>query len=359
MASVASTCVSSPGVVFPSATTASTATVSSPLSVRTAGKRKREDTRDDDDDVSQGISKKYKSKEPHFDDVYTWDGSHLGSGGFGFVIPCVHRQTGQRVAVKVVKVSKLSSHQRVLREIQLASLFRTCPTIVDVVEYFEEDDHCYTVYKRMEGGDLADFLREHGPLSLSDASKVCSDVAYALYEMHMKGIAHRDVKPANILCERSMSPSPARLADFDRASKVPANQERCWNKPEPMTEPCGTALYLAPEMVGCYRKVQGACYTIKADLWSLGVTLYRLVFDERPFTRCCPVHRRKQDQTCRACQDALYDQIQEGSWSFPDDCDFYVSDAAKDIISRLLVVDPAQRMSARDVLLHPFVTSSC
>ena len=335
--------------------TSTTATASSQLSVDATRKRKHLTT--NLDGVDERITKKSKAEERLFRDVYTWDGTFLGSGAFGDVLPCVHRQTGDRVAVKLVKRASTgsSSLRRVLQEINCAYLFSSSPAIIDIVEYFQEQDCFYTVYKRMEGGDLSTFLREHGRLSLFEASKVCGDVALALLEMHMCGIAHRDVKPANILCEREGRVFPARLADFDLASEIPSDQ-KSRTEPQKMFYPCGTDYYLSPEMVQCFVGEHEASYTVKTDIWSLGVTLYRMVFGKRPFTRGCYAHRWDPHHRCRDCKDALYHQIETGNWSFPDDCDFVVSDAAKDLISRMLVIDPNQRMSARDVLIHPFVS---
>lgn len=289
------------------------------------------------------------ASSPLFGDVYKLNGSCLGSGALGDVVPYVHRQTGERVAVKIVRDASTgsSSLRRALHEIFVAHLFNDSLATLDLVEYFQEQDRLYTVYKRMEGGDLSTVLRRYGRLTMFEASKVCGNVALALLEMHMCAIVHRDVKPANILCEQEGKAFPARLADFDLASEFPADQKAC-----------GTDDYLSPEMVQCFVGKHGASYTAKTDIWSLGTTLYRMVFNKRPFSRGCYDHRQDIRHSCRECREDLFYQIETGNWSFPDNCFFFVSNAVKDLISRMLVVDPAKRISARDVLRHPFVAEN-
>ena len=172
--------------------------------------------------------------------------------------------------------------------------------------------------------------------------------------MHAMGVAHRDIKPSNILLEDPGRAFPVKLGDFDLASDLPYEFKKGDNPPL-LKSRCGTPFYMAPEVVQCYKRVEGATYDLRADMWSLGVLVYRMIYGKRPFLGRCNVHANPRTK-CFECTANLHEHILSGTWSFPE-VEFEVSDAAKDLISRLLVVDPDMRMTAKEVHAHPFITN--
>uniref|UniRef100_A0A8C8ZRZ0 Protein kinase domain-containing protein n=1 Tax=Prolemur simus TaxID=1328070 RepID=A0A8C8ZRZ0_PROSS len=188
-----------------------------------------------------------------------------------------------------------------------------------------------------------------------EASRVVRDVAAALDFLHTKGIAHRDLKPENILCESPEKVSPVKICDFDLGSGVKLNNSCTPITTPELTTPCGSAEYMAPEVVEVFTD-QATFYDKRCDLWSLGVVLYIMLSGYPPFVGHCGADCGwDRGEVCRVCQNKLFESIQEGKYEFPDKDWAHISSEAKDLICRLLVRDAKQRLSAAQVLQHPWV----
>ena len=249
-----------------------------------------------------------------------------------------------------------------------------------MVDYFESDK-MYIVYEIAEGGALFDHLKRRTDSGLafseSEAAEVIRDIASALDFLHGNGIAHRDVKPQNLLCLSRDYASPCKLADLGLCSgaRVQANQEG-WRTPT------GTAGFIAPEMAARFADPTGSTsYSTQADIWSLGVVTFMLLFGVAPFDVACGrVDCRFDDgYDCEYCEDILLECICRGKFSFPDDdeeeeeeedddglvsryrrrsnslAEEPISASAKDLIKRLLHIDPKARLTAAEILQHPWV----
>lgn len=118
---------------------------------------------------------------------------------------------------------------------------------------------------------------------------------------------------------------------------------------------CGSAEYMAPEVVEVFRD-EATFYDKRCDLWSLGVVLYIMLSGYPPFVGHCGADCGwDRGEVCRVCQNKLFESIQEGKYEFPDKDWAHISSEAKDLISKLLVRDAKQRLSAAQVLQHPWV----
>uniref|UniRef100_A0A2K6TD21 MAPK interacting serine/threonine kinase 1 n=1 Tax=Saimiri boliviensis boliviensis TaxID=39432 RepID=A0A2K6TD21_SAIBB len=220
------------------------------------------------------------------------------------------------------------------------------------VECFERWRRCISV---RETSSILAHIQKQKHFNEREASRVVRDVAAALDFLHTKGIAHRDLKPENILCESPEKVSPVKICDFDLGSGVKLNNSCTPITTPELTTPCGSAEYMAPEVVEVFTD-QATFYDKRCDLWSLGVVLYIMLSGYPPFVGHCGADCGwDRGEVCRVCQDKLFESIQEGKYEFPDKDWAHISSEAKDLISKLLVRDAKQRLSAAQVLQHPWV----
>jgi NarL family two-component system response regulator LiaR len=198
-------------------------------------------------------------------------GHLIGEGGVGKVHKGLDTQTGQPVAIKVLRPEIIvdAPHlvERFRREGQLLRELNH-PNIIQVLATFEEAGQHYIVKEYAAGGSLADLLRKQPQLPLERTVGIALEVADALARAHHLNIIHRDIKPGNILLSADGTP---RLTDFGLAhiAGYPPITRR--------GEVIGTFQYLSPE--GCNRQALDE----RTDIWSLGVVFFEMLAGERPF----------------------------------------------------------------------------
>uniref|UniRef100_A0A0B7B6T2 Protein kinase domain-containing protein n=1 Tax=Arion vulgaris TaxID=1028688 RepID=A0A0B7B6T2_9EUPU len=292
-----------------------------------------------------------------FNDLYEETGEFLGNGSYASVKTYRNKETRKEYAVKMINKCTSLQRSKVFKEIEIFHQCHGSDNILNLVEYFEEDDIFYLVFDKMEGGTLLSNIESRGHLSEHEASLVVREIAYALNFLHSKGIAHRDLKPENILCEKVGEVVPLKICDFDLASGVPLSMncsDGC-KTPELLT-PVGSAEYMAPEVVDAWVG-ESFSYDKKCDLWSLGIILYIMLCGYPPFYgQCGEECGWEKGEACQDCQELLFNSIQESVYEFPQEEWNCVSESAKDLIRHLLVRNPRNRYSAIDVLQHPWVT---
>ncbi|XP_069127902.1 MAP kinase-interacting serine/threonine-protein kinase 1-like isoform X2 [Argopecten irradians] len=308
---------------------------------------------------SRNKKKRRKEDQPaqKFNDLYTSTGEKLGSGAYASVNKYRKNTTQKLYAVKVIEKDFGRSRKKVFKEIEIFHLCQNEENILRLHEYFEEEERFYLVFDLMQGGTLLNNIERRGHVTEYEASLVIRDIAKALHFLHKKGIAHRDLKPENILCEKNDEVVPIRICDFDLASGVPINSQNdnC-TTPELLT-PVGSAEYMAPEVVDAWVG-ESFSYDKKCDLWSLGTILYIMLCGYPPFYgQCGEDCGWERGEACQSCQENLFTRIQEGIFEFPENEWSEISEEAKDLIRKLLVRDPRKRLSAKEVLKHPWVTT--
>ena len=154
-----------------------------------------------------------------FSDLYTLTGEVLGEGSYGKVCTCINIYTQLEYAVKIIEKNPgLYNRGKVLKEIEIYHLCKGQQNIIQLIEYFEEDDRFCLVFEKISGGPLLDHIQARVCFTEAEASRVVSDLGEAIKYLHNRGIAHRDIKPDNILCVNSDSPVPVKLCDFDLCS---------------------------------------------------------------------------------------------------------------------------------------------
>nr|XP_058933121.1 serine/threonine-protein kinase DCLK3 [Kogia breviceps] len=258
-------------------------------------------------------------------------GRVIGDGNFAVVKECRHRGTQQAYAMKIIDKSKLKGKEDMVDSEILIIQSLSHPNIVKLHQVYETDAEIYLIMEYVQGGDLFDAIIESVKFPERDAALMLMDLCKALVHMHDKSIVHRDLKPENLLVQRNEDKSTTlKLADFGLAKHVV----------RPIFTVCGTPTYVAPEILS----EKG--YGLEVDMWAAGVILYVLLCGFPPF--------RSPERD----QDELFNIIQLGHFEFLAPYWDNISDAAKDLVSRLLVVDPKKRYTAHQVLQHPWIETA-
>ncbi|GAB9470196.1 hypothetical protein Gpo141_00007448 [Globisporangium polare] len=255
-------------------------------------------------------------------------GRVIGEGNFSVVKECARKSDGTKFAVKCINKNALNPKDRsnLVQEINILKELDH-PNIIKLYDVYDEDAvMCYLVMEYAVGGELFDRIIAKEYYTEAEAKKVVKVVAKVLAYCHSEGVTHRDLKPENLLYSNETESAAIKIADFGFAKLVTAETN--------MSTMCGTPGYYAPEIV---RKQP---YDNKCDIWSLGVITYILLCGFPPF------YDENQVEEMR--------KILHGDFEFVEPYFDGVSSQAKDLIRKMLVVDPEKRLSAKTVLAHPW-----
>ncbi|XP_016969509.2 serine-rich adhesin for platelets isoform X4 [Drosophila rhopaloa] len=249
----------------------------------------------------------------------------LGQGTYGKVQLGINKETGQEVAIKIIKKCKIEAEAdlvRIRREVQIMSSVHH-PNIIHIYEVFENRDKMVLVMEFAAGGELYDYLSERKVLTEEEARRIFRQVATAVYYCHKHKICHRDLKLENILLDEKGN---AKIADFG-LSNVFDDQRLLGTF-------CGSPLYASPEIV------EGTPYQgPEVDCWSLGVLLYTLVYGSMPFDG--------------SNFKRLVKQISQGDYYEPRK-----PSRASTLIRDMLTVCPRKRASIEQICSHWWVNEN-
>jgi len=198
------------------------------------------------------------------------------------------------------------------------------------------DGMYYLVMERVRGGELFDRIVELESYTEVQARATAVILLDALHYLHSRNICHRDLKPENLLLKSKDTDSDIKIADFGFAAEVEGD--------ECLTDMCGTPNYVAPEVIkmgNAHLGGSAAPYGLACDMWSVGVIIFVLLGGYPPF---------EHDD-----QKVLFQLIAHGIYEFHDEYWAEISDGAKDLISKLLMVDPKKRITAAQALKHPWL----
>ncbi|XP_022112093.1 serine/threonine-protein kinase 33-like [Acanthaster planci] len=267
--------------------------------------------------------------------VYTF-GEKLGAGSFGVVLEATHNESKERWAIKIVNKEKAGSSAVKLLEREVAILKKVRHKhIIHLEAVYETSQKMYLVLELCNGGELSDLFKEKGAFTEEDTRTAIHRLTSTVSYLHKNDIVHRDIKLDNILLsqdpEHPEDHLNIKLSDFGLSIlKGRAGSDSM------MQTMCGTPMYMAPEVIDN----QG--YSQQCDVWSIGVIAYMLLSGYPPFTG--------RDE------DGLYEEIRRGELDFSGAVWRKVSDEAKNAIQGLLTVDPAHRLTASELLHHPWIT---
>merc|ERR1711892_308015 len=295
-----------------------------------------------------------------FLDLYKLTGEALGEGSYGRVETCKNVFTGIEYAVKIIEKRPGSYNRaKVLKEIEIYHLCRGQRNIIQLIEFFEEAEHFFLIFEKINGGPLLKHIEQRKYFTEAEASLIIKDLAEAIHHLHHQGIAHRDIKPDNVLCVNKNSPCPVKLCDFDLCSSVSIEVST-----PALVTPVGSLEYMAPEVVEAFMVYdyddveEEISYNKKCDIWSLRIIMYILLCGYAPFSGNCGLDCGWEiGESCVDCQEMLFASIKKGDVLFPEQQWRNISSQAKNLIERLLIKDSSIRLDAEQVLDHPWIVN--
>ncbi|NP_001158489.1 aurora kinase A [Saccoglossus kowalevskii] len=248
-------------------------------------------------------------------------GRPLGKGKFGNVLLAREKKSKFILALKVLFKSQLQKagvEHQLRREIEIQSHLRH-PNILRMYGYFYDDIRVYLILEFAPQGELYKELQKRGRFDEKRSATYVGQLADALKYCHAKKVIHRDIKPENLLLGLR---GDLKIADFGWSVHAPSSRRATL---------CGTLDYLPPEMI------EGRMHDEKVDLWSLGVLCYEFLVGKPPF------EAEGHSET--------YRKISKVDFRYPS----FVTDGARDLVSKLLRHNPAMRLSLDGVLNHPWI----
>uniref|UniRef100_A0A3P8Z0Z8 Ribosomal protein S6 kinase n=1 Tax=Esox lucius TaxID=8010 RepID=A0A3P8Z0Z8_ESOLU len=264
-----------------------------------------------------------------FTDVYDVK-EDIGVGSYSICKRCVQKSNRMEYAVKIISKAKRDPTE----EVEILMRYGQHPNIITLKDVYEDGRSVYVVTELMKGGELLDKILRQKFFSEREASAVLHTITKTVEYLHVQGVVHRDLKPSNILyVDESGNPESIRICDFGFAKQLRAENGL-------LMTPCYTANFVAPEVL----KKQG--YDAACDIWSLGVLLYTMLTGFTPFAN------GPEDTP-----EEILARIGSGKFSLTGGYWNSVSAEAKDLVSKMLHVDPHQRLTAAQVLRHPWIVN--
>ncbi|XP_045146922.1 serine/threonine-protein kinase 33 [Echinops telfairi] len=271
-------------------------------------------------------------------EFYTF-GRILGQGSFGMVTEATDKETGTKWAIKKVNKEKAGSSAVKLleREVNILKSVKH-EHIIHLEQVFETPKRMYLVMELCEDGELKEILDRKGHFSENETRWIIQSLASAIAYLHNKDIVHRDLKLENIMVKSSFIDDNnemnlnIKVSDFGLAVKKHGRGEAM------LQTTCGTPIYMAPEVINAHD------YSQQCDIWSIGVIMYMLLCGEPPFLA--------------NSEDKLFELIRKGELHFEDPVWDSVTEYATSALKQLMKVDPAHRITAKELLDTQWITGN-
>jgi myosin-light-chain kinase len=245
----------------------------------------------------------------------------LINGTYGRIDVAENEDNGSYYAVKTIPNHKFFEMEKILLECRTF----VHPNIVRGISYNKNSQFHQLIFEYSHGGDLFEYNQRHY-LSINELIPVIGQIVKALIFFHSHKIIHGDVKSENVLIH-NYTPTHVKLADFGLACGIPY----------PDRKYRGTYEFMSPEMIEITSRKN---ISFSTDMWSFGVMVYELVYNELPF-----------GSRESSSKETLKKLIRKAKFSFPNN----QCPTVNDFISRLIVHEPRARMSAEQCLEHPFL----
>ncbi|XP_054247871.1 myosin light chain kinase 2, skeletal/cardiac muscle [Indicator indicator] len=252
----------------------------------------------------------------------------LGGGKFGEVHTCTEKQTGLKLAAKVIRKQGAKDKEMVLLEIDVMNQLNH-HNLIQLYDAIETPREIILFMEFIEGGELFErIIDDDYHLTEVDCMVFVRQICEGIRFMHHMRVLHLDLKPENILCVAAVG-HMVKIIDFGLA--------RRYNPQEKLKVNFGTPEFLSPEVVN-YEQV-----SYSTDMWSLGVITYMLLSGLSPFLG---------DNDTETLNNVL-----AANWYFDEETFESVSDEAKDFVSNLIIKEKSARMSAAQCLEHPWLNN--
>ncbi|KAL3065339.1 hypothetical protein OYC64_015504 [Pagothenia borchgrevinki] len=260
-------------------------------------------------------------------DVYELK-EEIGPTGTSVVKRCLHRVTAVEYSVKIIERARKDPSE----EIEILLRYGQHPNIITLKDVFDDGQCVSMVQDLLRGDEVLDRALTVSNFTERDASHIICTLTKTVEYLHSQGVVHRDLKPSNVrYADDSGLPESIRICDFGFAKQLRAENGL-------LMTPCYTATFMAPEVL----KKQG--YDAACDIWSMGIMLYTMIAGFSPFASSSE-DSAEEILAQIGCGKFI---ITGGNWEL-------VSDSAKDIVIKMLHVDPHQRLTAPQVLRHPWI----
>ncbi|RDX78881.1 hypothetical protein CR513_40772, partial [Mucuna pruriens] len=256
-------------------------------------------------------------------------GRKLGQGQFGTTFLCTRRASGGKFACKSIPKRKLlckEDYEDVWREIQIMHHLSEHTHVVRIEGTYEDSSAVHLVMELCEGGELFDRIVQKGHYSERQAAALIKTIVEVVESCHSLGVMHRDLKPENFLFDTVDEDAKLKATDFGLSVFYKPGESFC--------DVVGSPYYVAPEVL---RKHYGP----ESDVWSAGVILYILLSGVPPFWA--------------ETEPGIFRQILIGKIDFQSEPWPSISDSAKDLIRKMLDQNPKTRLTAHEVLRHPWI----
>ncbi|CAF1717810.1 hypothetical protein F2Q70_00000942 [Brassica cretica] len=267
-------------------------------------------------------------KTPNIRDLYTLS-RKLGQGQFGTTYLCTEVATGVDYACKSISKRKLISKEDVedvRREIQIMHHLAGHKNIVTIKGAYEDPLYVHIVMEVCAGGELFDRIIQRGHYTERKAAELTKIVVGVVEACHSLGVMHRDLKPENFLLVNKDDDFSLKAIDFGLSVFFKPGQI--------FKDVVGSPYYVAPEVLLKH-------YGPEADVWTAGVILYILLSGVPPFWA--------------ETQQGIFDAVLKGDIDFESDPWPVISDSAKDLIRKMLCSNPSERLTAHEVMRHPWI----
>ncbi|KAK1335960.1 hypothetical protein QTO34_003760 [Cnephaeus nilssonii] len=278
-------------------------------------------------------------------EIYTF-GRILGKGSFGVVIEAINKETETKWAIKKVNKEKAGSSAVKLleREVNILKSVKH-EHIIHLEQVFETPKKMYLVMELCEDGELKEILKRKKHFSENETRWIIQSLASAIAYLHNNDIVHRDLKLENIMVKSSFTDDNnemnlnIKVTDFGLAAKKYGGSEAM------LQNTCGTpTIWIPRNEIAAPEVINDHDYSQQCDIWSIGVIMYILLCGEPPFFA--------------SSEEKLFELIRKGELHFSDPVWESISDCAKRVLKQLMKVDPAHRITAKELLDNQWITVS-
>ena len=248
----------------------------------------------------------------------------IGIGTFGEVKLGVNKKTNENVAIKIIDKEKMINYNNIQRIKREFNIIKSLNHLNIIKTYLIDEDKkkFYIVMEYCERGELFNYILKNKRLKENEAAFFFYQIINGVEYMHNKNIVHRDIKPENLLLNKN---NIIKIIDFGLSNFC--------NNNHLLSTLCGSPSYSSPELING-EKYNG----FSADIWSIGISLYAMIYGYLPF-------RDKNKKN-------LFKLISDCNIEYPDySC---VSLVAKDLLKKVLIKDPSKRLNLQQIKEHPF-----